>query len=242
MAIRSTVLGGTDIALKEAGILSADWNDTFDAVASKITTLSTFWLNSDLYDVYDNFDAYDTGDMSTNTNWTVTTAVESGDNAEYQGAYVSETQQAGGSTKELRVTGSASAFGTGLWGECTVTSKLLASNKHTHAKIRFVTGSGSNVTALTFTISVGNGTDGFTNIYTYNINTANLSGLPQTMIMLIAKGSNAYDTYIGGLKVSTSLSLANGAQLKFYCKSDADSALPIYIYVDYVIQSQNEVT
>ena len=57
MAIKNTAIGGTDWTQER--LKAEDLNDTFDAMASKVNTLSAFWLNSDLYDVYDNFNTAD---------------------------------------------------------------------------------------------------------------------------------------------------------------------------------------
>jgi hypothetical protein len=56
MVIKNTTLGGTDWTQER--IKAEDLNDTFNAMASKVNTLSAFWLNSELYDVYDDFESF----------------------------------------------------------------------------------------------------------------------------------------------------------------------------------------
>lgn len=244
MAIKNTLLGGTDLGNEE--LTSTDFNDTFNAAVSKIQSLSAFWLNTDLYDVYDDFESYSVGNFTDNTKWevTLTTEAPGGEGT----ATIAASTNAGGTGQELVLT--ATTSGNEDLGSAEVYTKSLGANKHTYAKFKNTWGTTRYSTSQSMVISFGNATDGWTTVtsttpgtggaVTDRVNTLNV---PANIVLVIAKGSNVYDVYIGGKKLIADSTKANGAQLKFFVSyekysQDASS----YLYIDDVRQSKSTIT
>jgi len=226
LAIKNTNLGGTDWAADEK-LASADLNDTFDAAYNVLQTLSTFWLNSDLYSEYENFNSESTGAISSNTNWTFSGTTS-----------IVESTNAGGETKELYIhaasTGAANSY---------AETKLLDDNRHTFCRVY------AQVRA-TGSITDANVQAGFAKDSNYyNIITIASSGSGQyisclSCIHVINTGDGAYDLYIGGKKVASYSGVsASDAQLQIRCDVDGgggDTAQAI-AYIDDIRQSAYDV-
>lgn len=193
MAIKNTLLGGTDWTTSSQ-LNAADLNDTMDAAANYIKTLSTFYLNSFLYSVYDDFESYSVGAFTTNSLWDVS----SSGSGTFTTEIVSGTS-AGGSGKELQST-SASTSG-GQSGYTLVKAIALSANKHTFIRLYCSLSSSGAANAHTSSVQIS-----FDRGSTYH-DAAN-SSTPDdysffalSQIMTVATGSNNYDCYIGGKRV-----------------------------------------
>jgi len=186
MAIRNTNFTGatTNWASGELGLKSVDLNDTFDAAFNKIQTLSTFWLNSDLYEVYDDFESYSLGAFATNSKWTVSSG----------GTIVASTN-AGGSSQELYINASGTVTRT-------VSTKELKNNRHTFFRCYINTNGVSNNNIS------GNAQIRFANTGSYyKIFNWGTSGIQQHTVIsdvkVINTGDGDYDLYIGGKLVAS---------------------------------------
>ena len=232
MAIKNTLLGGTDWSGEKT--TDYDLNDTFDAAVAYLTTLSTFWLNSDLYDVYDDFDSYDTGAFTTNTNWTVTL----GTGSPY--CNIVESQEAGGSGKELQIDGGGNA---GAKGNITVTSKLLVSNKSTWLRFQGYHTPANTGTAYDEFLKVGLGNASVVTIanWTYDQDSS-LLGKQWFYgdILVVALGSDFYDVYSGGKKIISNTEQAD-PQIKLYALDDTVNVANVGFYIDDVRQTKGAI-
>ena len=166
-------------------LLSGDLNDTFDALANKVNTLTTFWLNDDLYDVYDDFESYSVGAFTTNAKWVVTTNTVSGGSAS---ATINSSTNAGGTGKELalNMTGSNN-----ISNNQTVTIAFadFPLNQHVFMRLWSSYSKSTSGGTVTFRFKINS-----TN-YTINTYTANGTTATPLSLLLIAKGSGVYDVY-----------------------------------------------
>lgn len=234
MAIKNDLLGGTDWV--DEGLVYTDLNDTFDAVVEKIQSLSAFWLNSDLYDEYENFNSYSTGAFTTNTDWDVTLT------GTYAYSDIVASSNAGGTTNELRV-GVQTRKGTGN-KSAVVKSKTIDSNKHTFCRLYGSMAAYKDDTT-TYSISFDNGTTWYTvgSITAPNITNASATGTFTSDMLVIAKGSDSYDIYIGGKKVGSNVSIA-APQIGFKVDcgyTDTSDGTSTYMYVDDIRQAKSEI-
>lgn len=221
----------TAVAEKEV-FTSTDVNDTFDALFVKVQTLSTFWLNSDLYSVYDNFNSYTTGAITSNTNWTFTGTAE-----------ISATTNAGGDTKELLLTATAPATSTVT---ATASTKLLNDNRHTFARIYISTNGISNNTISGFAAVRFANTGSYYNILNWGTTGVQAQTVVSN-IMVHCTGSGNYDLYIGGKKMASysGVSAANAQILDIRASATtsgvASTDATTHVYVDDVRQTAQDV-
>lgn len=226
MAIRNTNFTGSTTNWAQGDkLLSTDLNDTFDAAFSLITTLTTFWLNSDLQTVYDNFDSYSVGAFTSNAKWTVATTNAS--------AAVASSTNAGGSDKEIVLTCSNS---TG--GSASITSLGLTDDTHKSIKMKCTSTAGGNSDASTsielqfggvdYTVASWSGPD--------NVTMSAYCG-----ILIIALGSNNYDIYVGSSKIASNVNTADpNIRLKLNKTSVSNTDTNV-LYIDDVVESSGSV-
>ena len=200
--------------------------------------LCTFWLDSNYYDLFDDFESYDLGAFVTNTKWTISLTTESGA-AGYANIIAATINVSG---QELEISSKGEATGGPYEGTATATTKTLASNKHTFVKYKYITSAtGVADNSASSRISVGNGTQGFTEVVSSIISGA--SGDQKTgngIIFIEAVGGNEYNVYVG--YTVTNLALADGCQLRFYSQRDCDTDDLGYVYVDDLRQSKVTIT
>lgn len=235
MAIRNTNLGGTDWG--NEGLTFTDLNDTFDAAVTKIQSLSAFWLNSDLYDDYENFDSESTGSFTGNTKVTINTNAATGWTVQ---ASITNTQNAGGATNELRLHADHDG-GTGADGAYTeVEATALAENKHTFGAL-YGFASSDVADAFKYQISI----DGSTYYDFGEVNDRPDDIWFLTNFLVIAKGSNQYDLYVGRKQLASSVTVAD---LKVYIRiyasqSEGSAAAASYdLYIDDIRQSKSTIS
>lgn len=215
MAIKNTLLGGTDWVDNEAPS-AEDLNDTIDAAVTKIQTLSAFWLNSDLYDVYDDFESYGTGAFSSNSEWTVS-------NCE-----IAASTNAGGSGQELVVSAAAS-------DTATAEAINLVADSHTFMRVYSSIGSGAfGDTDVSF-----DGGSTYNTLLRADNDDAQNVGQALTTIYTVAKGSDEYDCYIGGKMVDN----VTDATFTILIRSTNDDPASgtSNVYVDDVRQSKSTI-
>lgn len=223
MANKNTLLGGTDWANND-NISHTDLNDTFNAAWDKIRTLSTFWLNSDLYTVYDDFDTEDVGSITTNTKWTF--ASQNGDTA------VAASTNAGGATRELVLTATDTADNLDT---ASAVSKLLLANHHTFVKLYCSTGAGgfaTNTCNVRFSKAGG-----------YYAIVSGRGNNFASLIHVINTDTGDYDLYIAGKLVAQYAAIADAnAQIEFTVtakdEGSADTAAST-MYIDDIRQSSH---
>ncbi|MFW5889461.1 MAG: hypothetical protein ACOC3Z_00615 [Nanoarchaeota archaeon] len=234
MAIKNTNLGGTDWTNEEQ-LKSLDLNDTFDAAFNKIQTLSTFWLNDELYEVYDDFDSYSTGTFATEdtTKWTITTTTNAT-------ATISNTQNAGGTTNELKisVTSPDTSSPDGYYGTTAVTTNLVA-NRHTYARL-YWTGKNAGSLSDFATIWVGFN-NSFSVLYNFPDDMAQNVG-NYIDVIIINTGDGDYDLYLSGKKIASYSGVsAINAQLSFRVRAFGEENQNAELYIDDVRQSGFDV-
>ena len=238
MAIKNTKLGGTDWSGEAT--TDYDLNDTFDAAADYITGLTSFWLNTDLYDVYDDFDGESTGAFTTNTNWTITAASGGGGANGYADIVDPSTM---GTGKMLTIKADDDGAGGPHTASLTATAKNLTDNLHTYCKWHIRSDAVTENGTLKGTIKVGNAIDGYTTIV--ELSGISGGGAVQAMtytgdLFIVAKGSNVYDVYWNWDK--TNLTLSNGLEIQFiaYISCDYSDGF-VYIDIDDVLQSKSSL-
>lgn len=245
MAIRNIKLGGSSDFTTE-GLNITDLNDTFDAAAEKIQSLSAFWLNSDLYDVYEDFDSLTTGTFTGNTDFSVSNSSGGGSAA---GECLINATSTISSGKMLQLTASDDGGGGPFGASCTVKTLTLDSNKHTIVKYQNPSWNSTENDGFTErpnTIAVGNDTDGWTNIFTANNSVEDPSANNHTykeqkgILFIVAKGDDEYDCYDTYTK--TNITLTNGLQLKFYCGISIDNTYTKYFNIDDILQAKSETS
>ncbi len=233
MANKNTALGGTDWTDSE-GITTTDLNDTFDAAAEKIKGLTTFFLNSFLYDVWDDFDSYSLGTFTTNTLWDITNTAPSGITSTSE--IIASTINASGRSLKLTTTTTGTAT---VNGGSVAFTKTLTANKHTSCKIKY---SASSLSAggmyNRIIISVGNPTDGWTTCSTKG----NMGSVTDTQwFYIVANGSGNYDVWIGAEKTEVN-SLTIAAQLKIETSvNETNISRYANVEIDDVYQSGGSV-
>ena len=223
MAIKVVDLGGTEGWTEKEVVKAIDLNDTFNAMVDKLQTLTAFWLNDFLYDVYEDFDSYSVGDFTSNTKWDV-----SGTGS----CSIENSQVAGGTTNELYIDT--------YQNNMTVTSLLIPSNRHIFARLNWSYFIGATNGSITQTFSIGNDTDGFSDVRHYYISSYRKEANSEANVLIIAKGDNKYDAYWGGKKVLSDLELLNGCQLKFYVAHATSTGYSRW-YIDDVRVSKGSV-
>lgn len=192
MAIRNVLLGGaTDWADGEP-LKQVDLNDTMNAAAEKVQELTAFWLNSYLNDTYDDFESYSTGNMATNTNWTVTLATTGNTPT----CTVQSSTNAGGSGKELKLYAPGKTTGSiPQSASAAIQSKLIPTGRHVFFRIAFNTNSTSDGSFI-----VKAGGSGGTTIFTYSGGSTSI--FPAANVVLIAKSNSTYDVYVNNSYVA----------------------------------------
>jgi hypothetical protein len=216
MAVKNTLLGGTNWATKEF-FRSQDLNDTFDAAVNKVRTLTAFWLNDELYDVYDDFESYTAGDFTTNSNWTVSLSTTLLGQA--TASIGTSNSVTGTSNKILTITARGDA-GVSTGGSATVvlTSLQIPNNKHVYIPIvkgGFVstTGSPSNPQEIQIKLGTGSYIDVF---MAPGTNERHRGDVP-TYFLIIYKGGNLFDIYYGPRKIATNYSsTTSNFQIRIY--------------------------
>lgn len=237
MAIKSTVFGGTDLG--EEGLSDEDWNDTFDAVYDELIKNTMFWNNAALRVLYDDFG---TGDVLDTAKWDVVFAESVNNTTTERDALTVNSATAGGTAWELKMFSMGKNFGGGTSFDAgvLVTSKTIPSNRSIWCR-----GSASQTGGAfgaphteTITFAIGNGTDGFTsdNIISVNIADNNIWSF-NVHLLVVALGSDSYDVWIGGTKVSSAVSLPNGCQIRFGTNWDDADAGNSTLYIDDVFYS-----
>ena len=221
---------------EEEVVKAVDMNDTYDALTNTIRSLSVFWLNDELYDVYDDFDSYSVGAITTNTNWTFSTA---GGGT----TTIASSTIAGGSGKELLLFAKPSGTTT---GEAEAVTKLLADDKHKQLKYAiFVDDNAGGDLNSTVTVQIKIGSQSYTNIYRFSA-TNDIISNSQVFngdILVIAKGSNVYDVYAGGRKVFDNVTEAD-PQLGLKVTTSGNTSfshLDVTMYVDDVVESKGTI-
>lgn len=206
MAIKNTLLGGTDWVGKEH-FKSEDLNDTFNALTGKIQTLSAFWLNDELYDVYDDFESYDVGSFTTNDKWDVTISASPSCVAE---TTIELSTQAGGTSKELRLN-SATTGTANTNAQVTVSTNNLEQGKHFYCKCRFVQNKGGT-TETYQNLHTAIITFSGTNYALVNEAILGYRGdVPGDLlshifeVKVISKGVNNYDFYVNQILVGSNI-------------------------------------
>lgn len=203
MAIKNTLLGGTDWTSSD-NCSYADLNDTFDALFEFCAGQAVWYLNSNLYDVYDDFDSYSTGTFSTNTDWEI---IKGGESGVTETAEIVESTNAGGSTKELKLTVQGDE---NYNNNATVTAKTinLPANKsffcRIYAKLFHVVADDSSWARLR--IGLGNAT---AITVMESKNDFGVGTYAFLSVLVVAKGSNTYDVYVGGKKIISGTVQAN---------------------------------
>lgn len=192
MAIRNALLGGSDWVDDEV-LYAADLDDTLDVMVNWAKTLTAFWLNPNLRTLYDDFSGYTTDAAVPTTLWTYTSSANSSWKTR-------ASTNAGGSLKEgeLLLSGLMS-----ISESASVKAIGLTPNKHKYMKI-YSSMSGSDSSAYTTYSYVS--FDNFSTSHNINFvstNQGSASSSCWTIILVIAKGSNEYDCYIGGKLVQT---------------------------------------
>lgn len=215
--------------LEKEMTLSTELNATFDAAVNKIKNLSAFWLNSYLYSIYDDFESYSVGAFTTNSKWTVTTHVDGG--GPTATCTISSSTTAGGSGKEVVLSVSSSNTN----GSYSILSTLLkAANKHFRIKCAYnINAINANTGGIGIFFTIGSQSY-------YEIDRLEYNGVRNGLldILVVAKGSNAYDVYTAGKKVFSNVTEATPT-LYFKVSSNGGSAgTSAQMYLDDAYESQ----
>lgn len=219
-------------------IFSDDLNDTFDALGTKINTLTMFWLNSSLYTVKEDFESYSVGNFFTGGNWTVTT----GSTGTTKTATIASSTNSGGTGKELVLTtGDITA------SSATVTAVLagMTANKHKYIRVGYTLGGGApgvpTMSRITFKLGSSSADIVSMNTTTYATLPATV---PKTEIVVIAQGANVYDVYFNQVKVLSGVTQVTPS-LTFEAFSDGESSSPVnataVMYIDDIRESAGSV-
>lgn len=237
MAIKNTALGGTDWANDEE-VDATDLNDTFDAALSKIQTLSAFWLNSDLYDVYDDFDSYSTGTFSTNSKWDISNSTTGTATAT---TTIEASTFAGGSNQEMKMFSSSNnAFSSG--GSNLAKSIDLTADTHKFFRVFCsYSGSGSDQPGTAYLRISFDGGSTYHNIFTYNLNDDSGLGVTSS-VLVVAKGSDEYDCYIGGKMVQNLTDASFEIWINSSCGTSGIQTRSLSTYIDDVRESKGIIS
>jgi len=228
MAIRNNSLGGTDWG--NEGLTYTDLNDTFDAATSKIQSLSAFWLNDELYDVYDDFDSYSTGAFTGNTKWSTSGDID-----------IVNSQNAGGTTNEVRIKAYQFANGSDT---SSITSLDLDNNKHTYFRLYSSWGlSNDNFSDHEVRIIINGSTYKIFDNSFPGAGSTHISGNLKSDVLIIAKGSNIYDIYLGGKKVGNDVTITDlEIEIENYVNAGGSSSnLTLNTYIDDIRQSKSVI-
>jgi len=184
---------GKAVAEKEI-ILTADVNDTFDAAVDLIQQNPCFWLNSELYDVYDDFNSDTPTDPPDVSKWTITISLDGLGGVTGTGTVVN-SQYAGGTTNELRLylnkTGAGTPTTSYVWGKAIA----LTANRHTWMRIAYSgLGQYSSANSTTY-VSFDNAS---TSHALCTVSDETHLGISTNSVMVVAKGGDDYDCYVGG--------------------------------------------
>ena len=205
-------------------IQSDDLNNTFDAMVDEVQGLAGFYLTSTLYDVYDNFDSYADGDSPSGTLWNTSGTV-----------IVKTSTNAGGSGNELRLGLVATGSNTS-----TATAKNLTANRHTWFRL-YAHGVtyGTVSHAVSAIISFDSGSN-YDTVMATSASDDIYSATALSTILVVAKGSDVYDCYIGGKKVRT----VTNSSFEIIIQANHNSGNAgsyCYVYIDDVRQSKSDV-
>lgn len=249
MAIKNTNLGGTDWIDNEV-LEAADLNDTFDAIYEKVVSNPAFWLNSEFYDVYDDFSSYTTGDniASENpTNWTLT------DNSDGSGASKVITFQtvasttAGGTTDEARIrAGATGGAASELRAKAVAKAINLTANKHKFIRVNVSWNGSTNDPGARYRdvgmqVSFNKGANYDKGIFDSGDSVWKLDGA-LTEILVVAKGSNEYDCYIGGKLIRTVTDATFQIWIQAVASGNRGDTCNCYVYIDDVREGKFEVS
>lgn len=162
----------------------ADLNDTFDEIFEQ-ASLNVWYLNSNFYTAYEDWESYSVGAFTTNSDWTVTLS-----------ASLASCEIVTGKNLYL-VGGSLTSTSTSF--SAVITSETLVSDKHTYIPLTYNASIESGSVGVTLTF----GTESAQSIISYSGggNSGSTSVTVNTQILIIAKGSDVYDVYIGYNKV-----------------------------------------
>ena len=239
MAIRGSALGGTDWG--NEGLTYTDLNDTFNALTNKVQTLTTFWLNSDLYEVYDDFESYSTGNFETNAKWDITITLTSGGTGNYGTSTIESSTAAGGTGKELKLFAYGNYQYSG-YRNATVTavSNDLPSNKHVFTRLYY----GNNNARWASNSVIQVGLNSYQTIYQIPSNVDSQVSYPfvNSLLLVIAKGGNYYDVYVGGKLIQSNV-YTTSPQLQFrvFSQSGNSTGSRSQLHIDDVRISKGSV-
>ena len=237
MAIKNTLLGGTDWVGKEH-FKTEDLNDTFNALTEKIQTLTTFWLNDFLYDVYDDFESYDVGAFVSNDKWDVSTTQEGGSlNCNIQASTINDTG------KELYFNTDTWSGSTTYTNTVTVTSQLIQPNKHIFLKFATEVQAYSTTSAATVIgLKIKFGSQSFLNSFSLGAKDMNKTSKIYNTFFVVALGNNKYDVYLGSKKVFSDIEeITPQITLEISTFNTSATGRRAWAYIDDIYQSKHEV-
>ena len=189
---------------------------------------AVWYIDSNSYDVYDDFESYSTGAFVTNTDWTVVT---NGPTAEVVSSTVT-----GGTGNCLKVICNTALVSKSI----TITSLTLPAQKSCYAKLAIgygATGGSGGSTSASISIGLVGATGVISNA-TANSNPGSYYST-STSLLVIYKGDDKYDVYIGGKKIATDLVdatpqiLISGTTNGF-----TGEGINVTVYVDDIVMSK----
>jgi hypothetical protein len=198
MAIRSTTLGGSSNWSDSQTLTAADLNDTFDAAINQIRTNPCFWLSTFTSQTFDNFNSYTAGNTLSGTYWTTT--ISSGGTA----TIVTSAEATGVGPRELLLNCPSDS------DTAQVVSVTLTANRHYYAPLYFTSSRSSGGSASGdghLYVSLDNFATAYEVAHT-NFQDDSSSTTTVSSLLVIARGINTYDAYIGGRKALTSTSVS----------------------------------
>lgn len=224
MAIRNTLLGGTD--WNGEAVTDYDLNDTFNAAYNLARQNPVFWLNSNFYNVYDDFESYSTGAFTSNAKWTVSVAGGS------SSCTIASSTTSGGTGKEL-ILDAVSGAGDNNSYDVIVNTETNLQNGHVHIR-GYVSLGSTNIYAASFAVQLG--TSGYTTITTSGSSTTRTHYVD---ILIVALGSNLYDVYVNSKKIISSYNGSSNRKLYLKVSSGGSNAGAIHgtLYIDDVRES-----
>ena len=220
-----------DAVLEREVVKAVDINDTFDALVDKVQTLTTFWLNDELYDVYDDFSFYSvSSNIVTNSLWEVTLSAPGASNA-FVTVETSTIPTVTG--KVARVRSQGVQAGTTSTATARLKPILNVNDKHYAFLLRYYGSRTFNSHVARIDYNGGNFT--FPSIASQS--TIDLS----YFVYIIAKG-DSYDIYVNGFKHAT---VANTElQLSFFTSmggSNTSGGGNVYLEVEPLKLSKGTV-
>lgn len=192
-------------------------------------TSPAFWSNSTFYTVYEADWGSGTIDAG---EWDIYTYA--GGSTIYSTVTSVNSNNAGGSAYEARLYSPAHNYGGGSHRNqiAQLTSKNIPSNRHIFCRTQLNVLGQSNTNEMF--IEVGNVTDGYTSVLHEQGQSQTDTGSYHFELLIEALGSNTYDVYINGVKISSSLSKANGMQLRFRSECNEDYYGSAIVFIDDV--------